>query len=176
MRHDAPRDRGKAERQQHLERPDRHPFGDVAAGLAFQPHQIDAGTRQQAGHGGADEAADGFGGDGDWPRRQQRSGCERQQTVVARGQRAAEQRHHQREVLHEGRAAGDAGVEAPQHDLGDRQQRQQCQREHRQPVLEHPEASALVDAARFGRRRGVERGAHLPRVLRKASRSRVAWS
>jgi hypothetical protein len=44
-------------------------------------------------------------------------------------------------------------------------------------VLEDAEASALVDAAGFRRRVGIVRRGHfVPRVLRNASRSRVAWS
>ena len=109
------------------------------------------------------------------PGGQQRAGGQRQQAVVAGGQRAAEQRDDQREVLDERRPAGDAGVEPPQHDLGDRQQRQQRQRQHRQGVLGPLQRPVLVDAARFGGGVGVERHL-LPRVLRKASRSRVAWS
>ena len=80
-------------------------------------------------------------------------------------------------MLHERRAAGDAGVEPAQHDLRDRQQRQQREGEHGEAVLEDAEASAVVDAASFRGGVGIVRGGHfVPRVLRNASRSRVAWS
>ncbi len=114
-----------------------------------------------------------LGGDRHRPGGQQRAGGQRQQPVVAGGQRAAEQRHDQREVLDERRAAGNARVEAPQHDLGDRQQRQQRQRQHRQRVLEPLQRAVVVDAPRFGGGVGVE-GHLAPRLLRNASRSRMA--
>ena len=98
-------------------------------------HDVDARPRQHRGHRRADEPGQPLGGDGPWTGGQQRAGGQRQQAVVAGGQRAAEQRDDQGEVLDERRPAGDAGIEPPQHDLGDRQQREQRQRRHRQRVL-----------------------------------------
>jgi hypothetical protein len=56
--HDAPGEHREAEGQQDLERPDRHAFGDVASGLAFEPHEVDAGARQQPGDGRTHEGAE----------------------------------------------------------------------------------------------------------------------
>jgi hypothetical protein len=173
--HDSPGDHREAERQQHLERPHRNALGDEAPGLALEPHQVDTAAGEHAGHSGADESGDGLGGDVQRACWQQRAGRQRQQPIVAGGERAAEQRHHQREVLDEGGAARDAGIEPPQHDLDDRQQGQGGQREYRQRVLEPLQRAVVIDAPRLGRRVGVDR--HLPpRLLRNASRSRRPWS
>ena len=56
------------------------------------------------------------------PLRQHRAGGEREQLALARGNRRADQSDDEREMRGERRRAGNAGVEeAPQHDLGQRQ-------------------------------------------------------
>ncbi len=137
--------------------------------------EIDAAAGEQAGHRRTDESGDGLGADVQGPGRQQRAGGQRQQAIVTGGERAAEQRHHEREVLDEGGAAGDAGIEPAQHDLDDRQQRQDGECQHRQRVFEPLQGTVVVDAPGF--RGGVGVDGHLaPWLLRNASRSRSPWS
>ena len=93
--------------------------------------------------------------------RQELAGGEREELAFTRGDGRAEQPDPQREVLRERRGAGDARAEdAPDGDLGERQDHDPAERERGQNVL------------------GASRGPlhYLPLDLRNASRSCRAMS
>ena len=134
--HQAQRDQSEAERQHQLHQRHRDAVGELGAGSPLALGKAQSREREEARHhGGArvtDPAADRF-----QPRIAKGRELEkREELAVSRGDRCAEHARHQREVLHERRAADDAGVEQlARQRFDERQQRQACERQCKERVF-----------------------------------------